>query len=268
MTDQDESRPRILTGHTVPADPAYTRVVAAERRYINDSIYEFVDGLPIGDSGIAPDVISTPQPDGLTCFYASLGGVAAALGRTVDVRAVAAQSRTEALLTPTGAFTNTPEAQVRQREFVRRTMGLNIKFIRNTAVFERVDAVTNGLKDGDHVIFGLPRHWVALDGIRKYGPARDQATWTGMNPSGGRRIEGDPRMHIKPSTVVGRLIAEDMPVVVVGGLVTPRFSGRIVTHAPAPGQRGTIRRATDPNPAATPKTGIRTIRPSRIRRVG
>ncbi len=221
----DEGR-RFLGGRRV-YDPELARQAEARRQYFHDSVYGFVEDLPLGQSGEAAETVRYTQPDGTTCFYSALGSIATALhGRVIDIRILSARSRADGLLGQYGAETFT-EFQEAQQEFVRREMNVNIRFINvlQQPDHERIHAVTHGLKEGTHVVFGLPRHWVALDGIRKYGANRGWATWTGMNPAGGRRIESEERGRLTPRVVIDRLLAGDMPVV-VEGIERHRWSGR------------------------------------------
>jgi hypothetical protein len=215
-----------LVNHPVMAAQEENR-----RRFINDSIYGFVENIPLGDNGIAPEAVPYTQPDASTCFYASLGGIATAIhGRRIDIQNVATQARAEGLLAVTGAETY-PENRDQQVELVRRLFSINIHFIdQKRGEEESIAALTQDLVDGRPVIFGLPHHWIALDGLRKRS---GNVTWKGMNPyPQGRRIEASSGNHLTPRTVVDRLISADMPVVAVEGAVRRRLQGRIVPATP------------------------------------
>lgn len=201
-------------------DLELARQAGIRRRYLHDSVFDFVDGLPIGDSGEAAEAVKCAQPDTATSFYAALGGIATAIhGREMDIHTLSAESKAAGLLGRYGAETSI-EHQEAQKEFVRGEMDINIRFL-NAPLdpdHERIHALTQGLKEGTHVLFGLPRHyWVALDGIRKYGENPEQTTWKGMDPAGAIRIENSPGVGINPQIVLGRLLGDDMPIVVVEG---------------------------------------------------
>lgn len=199
-------------------DPKRAGLVDARRSYIRGSVYDFVDSLPVGESSKAAEVMGCIQPDNTSCFYAALGGVAATLnGQTFNISDVVTEARSERLIGPDGADTSL-EAQMLQQDFVRRLLGVNINFI--NPFFDqdalRVKALTTGLvEEGTHVLFGLPAHWVALNGIRNRGAPNSEITWTGMDPAGARRIGTRKRPVIGPQTIVDRLLADDMPVVTV-----------------------------------------------------
>lgn len=77
---------RFLGGRRV-YDPELARQAEARKEYFSDSIYGFVDGLPLGQTGEASETVRYAQPDGTTCFYGALGSVATALhGRVIDIR--------------------------------------------------------------------------------------------------------------------------------------------------------------------------------------
>jgi hypothetical protein len=245
----DEGR-RFFSGRRV-YDPELARQAELRRQYINDSIYGFVEGLPLGESGEAAETVLYAQPDATNCFYAALGGIATALhGRVIDISALSQRSRAEGLLGQYGAETFS-QFQEAQTEFVRREMNVNIRFINipQDPDHDRLHAVTYGLIEGTHVVFGLPRHWVALDGIRKSGHGRGQATWTGMNPAGARRIEDEHRSHITPQIVVDRLLEGDMPVVEVEGTAIRRWRGRAGSEDERPRR---LSRAEDAAPLFRP----------------
>lgn len=232
---------RIPNGRRVHS-PELARQAEIRRQDFHDSIYGFVDELPIGQSGDAAEVVGYEQPDGVSCFYAALGGVATALhGRVIDIRALSARSRGEELLDQYGAKTF-PEFQAAQQAFVRREMNINISFINalTDPDHERLHAVTRGLREGRHILFGLPGHWVALDGFRKYSSG---ATWTGMNPSGARRIGDEQGQRIGPQVIVDRLLEGDMPVVTAEGTNQRRWPGRAEASFENPRR---VRRAEEP----------------------
>jgi hypothetical protein len=224
--------PRRKISGRIVHDPVMAAQAEARRRFINDSIYGFVEGLPLGDNGNAPEAVPYTQPDASTCFYASLGGIATSIhGRRVDIQSAATQSRSEGLLAATGAETH-PEDRDRQVDLVRRLFSINIHFIdQYRGEEESIHALTQGLIEGKPVVFGLPHHWIALDGLQK--TTGRGSTWKGMNPyPQGRRIEAHPNDYLTPNTVVDRLISADMPVVVVEGAVRRRLQGRIVPATP------------------------------------
>jgi hypothetical protein len=237
--------PRRFTGQVVH-DPAMAAAAEARREYISGSIHNFLGALPVGDHGSAPDAVPTTQPDRM-CFYASIGGIAHAInGRATNLQRLEKQAVDENMLVGTGAQTH-PEFRDRQVDFVRRHFSLDIQFIDNLRHVEAIDALTNGLVRGKPVVFGLPHHWVALDGIRKR-PTIENSSWTGMNPHPtGRRIE------LGPGIIISRLIQAHMPLVVVEGASDqsrrmtgrvvqatdkPRFSGKVVEPSPPPRFKG------------------------------
>jgi hypothetical protein len=227
MTDGPRRR---MSGRIVH-DPVMAAQAEERRRFINDSIYGFIESIPLGDNGTAPEAVPYTQPDASTCFYASLGGIATSIhGRRIDIQNVATQARAEGLLAVTGAETH-PENRDQQVDLVRRLFSINIHFIdQYRGEEESIAALTQDLVDGRPVIFGLPHHWIALDGLRKRSGS---ATWKGMNPyPQGRRIEASLGNHLTPRTVVDRLISADMPVVSVEGTVRRRLQGRIVPATP------------------------------------
>lgn len=140
---------------------------------------------------------------------------------------ISTRSRAEGLLGQYGAETFT-QYQEAQQEFVRREMNVNIRFLNSLTSpdHERINAVTQELIEGTHVVFGLSRHWVALDGIRKYGRNRGWATWTGMDPAGGKRIESERRSQLSPQLIIDRLLEGDMPIIKIEGIELRRWPGR------------------------------------------
>lgn len=262
MSDHEVSR--FLGGQRV-YDPVAARRAQQWRDGIAEQVFGFVDGLDIGQNGIAVSAEESIQPDGTTCFYASLEGVARALtARKYDVDQIGQRARSAGLLGPHGAETSSTY-QDAQTEFVRKELDLDIGFynLLTDPDESRIHAMTSGLVEGKHVIFGLPGHWVALDGIHKYGSLRGQAVWTGMNPAGGNKIDRTTNTKVTPAVVARRLIEGDLPVVVVNGIRrrfapadTPRRISRVIENPRritrvtdnsqlfSPGQRR-IKRATD-----------------------
>jgi hypothetical protein len=209
----------------------YTDPIAVDNEHRRNEYFEqeiggFIDSLPLGQSGTAREAASYSQPDGTTCFYASLGSVATALtGARHNISSIGGRARAQGLLGEFGAETmpNDYEAQTR---LAHNEMGINIRFIDNNDQ-EKIAAVTNGLLFGKHAILGMPRHWVALDGVHKFGIDRESATWTGMDPLGGRRIEQKPpRQQIQPEVIIARLKTTELPLVVVDGLAQRTWPGQ------------------------------------------
>lgn len=218
--------PREWPGGVQFTDPVAVENERRRNEYFEQQIGNFIDSLPLGESGTAPEASPYSQPDGTTCFYASLGSVATALtGTRHDISSVGDRARAQGLLGGFGAET-APNDYDAQTRFVHYEMGINIRFhFDNDQV--KIAAVTNGLLFGKHVILGMPRHWVALDGIHKFGRGRDNATWTGMDPLGGRRIEQKPpRQQIQPEVIIARLKTTELPLVVVDGLAHRIWPGR------------------------------------------
>lgn len=257
------TRERKLDGVRIPT-PDLARQDQVRRQQIHDAIDEFVGDLPLGGSRGIAEVSPCAQPDGVSCFYASLGGIARALTyRDANILTISNRARAEGLLHVTerssGAVTGTEDAQNMQQEFIRREMNLRIRFISPSSDWqgrERISAVTQGLLEGSHVVFGLPRHWVALDGIRKYGSNNAQVSWTGMNPLGARRIGGDSGEQIHPKTVAERIIQGDMPVVIVEGVESRRRFQRAQTDD-----------STDQGPKRLHRVDTSTPPPRRLKRV-
>ncbi|HZP55310.1 MAG TPA: hypothetical protein VFB03_00885 [Candidatus Saccharimonadales bacterium] len=233
MISRGGEQPRFSGGRRVH-DPLHAARVEMARQHIYDALHYFMEGLPIGKTGDAPEAVAYQQPDGQTCFYAALGGVATSLhGRVFDIRALGGRARSEGLLNQYGAVTFS-ESQGSQAEFVRREMNVVIRFI-NSVINpdqQRIDALTTDLRRGRPIVFGLYRHWVALDGFKKNSHDHGQATWTGMNPAGARRLESEPRTYLTPQLVAARLIAGDLPVVVVEGINKQRFRRAEPTPTP------------------------------------
>lgn len=228
-------RPRFIGQEVRGSETA--RRAEARQKYIHGSVYNFVSTLPLGDTGEAPRAVDYTQPDATTCFYASLAGAATALhGRVIDLRSLSTRSRVQGLLGPIGAETRGPDAaeadaefQKRQRAFVRREMHIDIRFLSTSQNAERIHALTRGLKEGRHVVFGLSDHWIALDGLRRF--TNGQVVWTGLDPyPKARRLEDEAGQgRITPAVVVDLLNKSSKPVVVVEGAV--RFIGRGVNKA-------------------------------------
>jgi len=203
---------------------------------VRDTVYDFTGTLPMGLTTAASPTTVYRQPDHLTCFYASLAGIATAQhGQHLDVERIGALASNEGLLVEDGAYTLSDEARKRQVDFVGKHMAININFvdqsIRQGAT--RLHVLTHGLRGGNPVVFGLQNHWVALDGFLKWGRDRDEVTWTGMNPAPGKRIEQDPvERRLSPKVILDRLLVANKPVVVVENAVPPRFAGRGVADIP------------------------------------
>ena len=192
----------------------------------------------MGDTQSALRVPSLLQPDRLTCFYGSLGGISMALhGPNVDVAAVARRAYREGLMANDGANTDR-DMYNSQTEFARRELGLPIKLIEPSTKNETASmrAVTHGLRAGNHVVFGFTsHHWVALDGFRRFGLGAEDVSWAGMNPANGLRIEEQQANgRLSPAHMLDRLIKAGLPVVIVGEELPPRFVGRDASEAVPP----------------------------------
>jgi hypothetical protein len=203
-----------------------------------DALLNFVDDLPMGLTQSAQKVTSLRQPDHLSCFYASLASIATSVhGEVVDLQGLTSRARREGLLVEDGANTGAhSHGQERvailehQVEFVQQEMELPIVFIPTDTAHDMasIQAVTRGLDAGNHVVFGFTgNHWVALDGFKRWGRGREAVSWAGMNPAGGRRIENQQTNgRLSPAHMLRRIITGNLPVVVVGEELPPRFSGQ------------------------------------------
>jgi hypothetical protein len=196
---------------------------------------EFGTALTPGITHTAPRTPEYRQRNNRTCFYASLIAARLALssGFAPSESWVAAQAESEGLLSRYGAETFS-EFYGQQTAFIGRILGLQVHFIDQRFDDERIDVLTNGLKDkGQPVIFGVKKHWLVLDGFKL---AQDTPAWIGMDPGPGRRLE-DTGRELSPSFVAARLVDTGLPTVVVEGLrrsrprfqpavyKTPRFRG-------------------------------------------
>ncbi len=184
---------------------------------------EFATEVPFGILHSAPKTPEYQQKDPRTCFYASLiaSRMARGSGTAPAEWLVASQARHEGLLGRYGAETSS-EFHDPQAAFVRKVLGLDIRFIDQRFNDERVSALTHGLRgDKKPVVFGIKAHWLVLDGFRR---GRQELSWIGMDPASGQRLEESGR-GLSAGFLAARLVDSGLPLVVVEGTgsSTPRF---------------------------------------------